>query len=123
MTISDLTDEIERVRVSLEHRKRSRSSVERAKIHIAHSIEDARRDLDSALQVARRAQIEVEDAQKKFDIEVQRLRKTDQSLEQISDEELELASQLRNLSSQLSKATSREAAASDGNMKNRHLRM
>lgn len=103
MDAYSLTDEIERVRTELDHRKRSRTSVERAKLHINRKIEEAQRTLDKMLQVARRAQDDVEEAQKRLDEEVQRLRTNDDSLQQIADEELELANQLRDLSHKLTR--------------------
>lgn len=105
MDVHDLTEQIERVRIDLEHRRRSRTTVERSKVHITHDIDQARRELDRALQVARRAQDEVEDAQRKLDEAMKRMHQSDTSLEQIAQEELELAAQLRDLSHDLSKGS------------------
>ena len=110
MSLRDLAEEIEEVRMALDHRRRSRNNIERAKLHISHNIEDARRDLDAALQVARRAQIAVEEEQKKFELQLRRLSVTDKSLEEIADEELQLANRLRDLSHQLTKGPKEESA-------------
>ncbi len=103
MGMHDLAEDALRIRTELEHRHRNRQNIERSKIHFNSNIKKAQRDLDEALQVARRAQNEVQKAQKNLDDETTRLRRIDDSLQKIAQEELDLAAQLRDLSQQLSR--------------------
>lgn len=114
MDIQGLSEDIERVRSELAVRKRARDTVERTKIQIEHNIDQTRNQLDRALQVARRAQQDVTEAQKKFDAAMHRMHMTDQSLEQIAEEELELAAQLRDLSHQLANTPKTDGGGSHG---------
>lgn len=103
MSMTELAEDAHRIKNELDHRHRMRESTERQKTHMARNIKDAQQVLDQAMQVARRAQDEVTKAQEKFDDEVSRLRRIDETIKKIAEEELELSAQLRDLTQRITR--------------------